>query len=82
MANENNENLEFSLEEELKADDQGELKQKIQTQLNDQILQIEKVLSAGVTPDEYNSLNQVRIGLQSALVILEKVWQHFHKTKA
>ena len=76
------ENLEFSLEEKLKADDQGELKQKIQAQINDQILAIEKVLSAGVAPEEYASLNQVRIGLQSALVILEKVWQHFHKTKA
>ena len=76
------ENLEFSLEEKLKADDQGELKQKIQAQINDQILAIEKVLSAGVAPEEYASLNQVRIGLQSALVVLEKVWQHFHKTKA
>ena len=76
-----NENLEFSLEEELKADDKGELKQKIQTRLKDQILEIEKTLSAGVAPEVYTSLNQVRIGLESALVVLEKVWQQFHKTK-
>ena len=77
-----NERLEFSLEEKLKADDQGELKQKIQTRLNDQIVEIDKTLSSGVAPEEYNALNQVRIGLQSALVVLEKVWQQLHKDKA
>ncbi len=77
-----NEKLEFSLEEKLKADDQGELKQKIQTRLNDEILEIDKTLSNGVAPEEYTSLNQVRIGLQSALVVLEKVWQQLHKDKA
>ena len=77
-----NERLEFSLEEKLKADDQGELKQKIHTRLNDQIVEIDKTLSGGVAPEEYTALNQVRIGLQSALVVLEKVWQQLHKDKA
>ena len=76
------EKLEFSLEEKLKVDDKGELKEKIKTRLNDQISEIDKVLSGGVAPDEYASLNQVRIGLQSALLVLEKVWQQLHKTKA
>ena len=77
-----NEKLEFSLEEKLKADDQEELKNKIKTRLNDQIVEIDKVLRSGVTPEEYTSLNQVRIGLQSANLVLEKIWQQFHKTKA
>ena len=77
-----NERLEISLEEKLKADDQGELKQKIHTRLNDQIVEIDKTLSGGVSPEEYTALNQVRIGLQSALVVLEKVWQQLHKDKA
>ena len=69
------EKLEFSLEEKLKADDQEELKNKIKTRLNDQIVEIDKVLRSGVTPEEYTSLNQVRIGLQSANLVLEKIWQ-------
>ncbi len=77
-----NEKLEFSLEEKLKADNQGELKQKIHTRLNDQIVEIDKTLSGGVSPEEYTALNQVRIGLQSALIVLEKVWQQLHKDKA
>ena len=77
-----NERLEFSLEEKLKVDDRGELKQKIQTRLNDQIAKIDKTLSGGVAPEEYTALNQVRIGMQSASMILEKVWQQLHKDKA
>ena len=76
------EKLEFSLEEKLKADAQGELKNKIKTQLSNQITEIDKTLSSGVSPEEYTSLNQVKIGLQSALVVLEKIWQQLHKTKA
>ena len=75
------EKLEFSLEENLKADDQGELKKKIHARLNNQITEIDKSLSAGVSPEEYTRLNQVKIGMQSALVVLEKIWQQFHKTK-
>ena len=73
------EKLEFSLEEKLKIDDKGELKEKIKAQLNDQISKIDKILSNGVAPEEYASLNQVRIGLQSALLVLERVWHHLHK---
>ena len=74
--------LEFSLEEKLKADVQGELKHKIKTQLSNQVAEIDKTLSGGVSPEEYTSLNQVKMGLQSALVVLEKIWQQLHKTKA
>ena len=76
------ERLAFSLEEKLKMDEQGELKREIDAQLNAQIAKIDKVLSAGVSPQEYTKLNQVKTGLQSACMVLEKVWQQFHKTNA
>ena len=75
------ERLVFSLEEKIRVDDKGELKHKIESQLNTQIAEIDKSLNAGVSPDEYTRLNQVRNGLQSALMVLEKVWQQFHKVK-
>ena len=75
------ERLAFSLEEKLRDDAQGELKREIEKQLNAQIAEIDKQLNSGVSPDEYTELNQVKIGLQSALVVLEKVWQQFHKDK-
>ena len=73
--------LAFSLEEKLKVDAQGDLKREIEEQLNAQIAEIDKQLDGGVAPDEYTKLNQVKIGLQSALLVLEKVWQQFHKDK-
>lgn len=75
------EKLAFSLEEKLRADDQGELKREIEARLNAQITEIDKTLSGGVSPDEYTELNQVKTGLQSALAVLEKVWQQLHKDK-
>ncbi|MBC6413331.1 MAG: hypothetical protein GDA45_00125 [Chromatiales bacterium] len=73
------EKLSFSLEEKLREDDTGELKREIERQLNDQITEIDGCIKDGVSPDQYTELNQVRIGLQSALTVLEKVWQQFHK---
>ena len=75
------EKLAFSLEEKLKMDEKGELKREIEARLSTQIEQIDKSLSAGVSPQEYTELNQVKTGLHSALVVLEKVWRQFHKTK-
>ena len=75
------ERLAFSLEERLKTDEKGELKREIEARLNAQITEIDKSLGAGVSPDEYTELNRVRTGLHSALSVLEKVWQQFHKDK-
>jgi len=76
-----NEKLAFSLEEELRADGQGELKRKIQAQLSAQITEIDKSLNAGLSPQEYSNLDQVKAGLQSAFIVIEKIWQQFHKDK-
>ena len=74
------EKLAFSLEEKLKMDEKGELKGEIEARLNAQITEIDKSLGAGLSPEEYTELNQVKTGLHSALIVLEKVWQQLHKT--
>lgn len=73
------EGLRFSLEEALKADNKGQLRAQIQSQLLEQIAEIDKQLNSGVAPDEFAKLDTVKKGLQSAVIVLDKIWKYLHK---
>lgn len=73
------EGLTFSLEEDLKADNDGKLKTQIQSQLLEQLTEIDKQLNSGLPPDEYAKLDTVKKGLQSAVLVLDKIWKQLHK---
>ena len=73
------EGLRFSLEEALKADNKGQLRAQIQSQLLEQIAEIDKQLNSGVAPDEFAKLDTVKKGLQSAVLVLDKIWKYLHK---
>lgn len=70
--------LMMDLENELKEDKNGELKIKLRDDLAEQISAIDAHLRKGVAPEEYSRLNTIKQGLQSAEVVLERVWLYHH----
>jgi hypothetical protein len=70
--------LTMDLEQRLQEDTGGELKKELQDEFARQISGIEGRLKQGVAPDEYARLDTVKQGLQSASVILERLWLHYH----
>ncbi len=70
--------LTMDLEDRLKQDTGGEFRKELQDQFSRQISDIESHLKKGVVPDEYARLNTTKQGLQSASVILERLWLYYH----
>ena len=70
--------LTMDLEQRLKEDTGGELKKELQGEFARQISDIENHLKKGVVPDEYARFNTIKQGLQSASVILERLWLYYH----
>ena len=71
--------LMLDLENEIKEDKDGTLKRRLREALSEQISAIDMHLRRGVVPDEYSRLNTIKQGLQSAEVVLERVWLYYHK---
>ncbi len=70
--------LTMDLENELKEDTSGEFKKKLHDGFSQQISAIDSQLKKGVAPDEYACLNTIMQGLQSADVVLERIWIYYH----
>ena len=73
-----NHHLTMDLEEKLKEDTNGEFKNNLQNTFNRQISEIDSELKKGAVPDEYVRLNTIKQGLQSAGIILERLWLYYH----
>lgn len=75
------ENLTADMEERIKSDESGELKKELHTRITAQIEAIDAKLKSGLSPEEFRKMNTIKVGLQSALVILERIWLYYHTQK-
>ncbi len=71
-------NMTSDMEDKLKADKSGELKKQLSSRLTLQIEKVDAELKSGVSPDEFKRLNTIKVGLQSSLVVLERIWLFYH----
>ncbi len=71
-------NMTSDMEDKLKADKSGELKKQLSNRLTSQIEKVDAELKSGVSPDEFKRLNTIKVGLQSSLVVLERIWLFYH----
>ncbi|MGU9977094.1 MAG: hypothetical protein ACNYNY_00140 [Candidatus Oxydemutatoraceae bacterium WSBS_2016_MAG_OTU14] len=71
-------NMTSDMEDKLKADKSGELKKQLSNRLTLQIEKVDAELKSGVSPDEFKRLNTIKVGLQSSLVVLERIWLFYH----
>ena len=68
----------MDIELELEEDDSGELRSRLRDELREQISAIGTLTSAGVAPAEFRRLDSMKRGLQSAEIVLERIWLHYH----
>lgn len=69
----------FPLEAELKADERGERRDVLLADLRQQALAIKHKLDEGVVPAEYQRLERLHEGLESAAQVIELLWSTHHK---
>ena len=62
----------------LKDDAQGKLRDSVRSSIIEQKTLIEATLRRGAPPDEYNRLNAIKQGLDSADLILDRFWNYYN----
>ena len=67
------------LEIGLKDDPQGTFRDAIRQGINEHKAQVEAALRRGAPPDEYNRLNALKRGFDSANVILDRFWTYYNQ---
>jgi len=70
----------FPLEAELKADERGERRDALLNNLRQRSLDIKHKLDEGAPPAEFQSLERLHKGLESAAQVVDLVWNIHHKT--
>ena len=78
MANEAEERIVMDLEARLKDDQEGSLRSEVEAGISEQITMIEVTLNKGAPPAEYQKLNTIKSGLESARLILNRIWSYYH----
>lgn len=79
MANEDQEKIMMDLEVRLKEDADGSLKSSVAAGIDEQRAAVEAKLRGGAPPDEYRRLEKLKAGLDSASLILDRTWSHYHR---
>ena len=79
MANEGENGILMDLEARLKDDRNGSLQSEVAAGIAEQIAAIDGTLRKGAPPAEYQSLSAIRSGLESANLILDRLWSYYHK---
>ena len=79
MANEAQEGIVMDLEARLKDDRDGALRSEVAGGISEQIAAIDATLRKGAPPEEYQKLSTIKTGLESANLILDRVWSHYHR---
>ena len=78
MANEGEERIVMDLEVRLKDDQDGSVRSEVAAGIDEQIAAIDASLKTGVPPAEYQKLNTIKSGLESANLVLDRVWSYYH----
>ena len=79
MENEGENGMLMDLEARLKDDRDGTLRSEVAAGIAERIAAIDAALSKGAPPAEYQKLNAIKSGLQSANLILDRFWSHYHR---
>ena len=79
MANAQEDGIVMEIETRLKEDQDGSLRSSLAAGIDEQIAGIDAALKKGVPPAEYERLSTLRSGLESAGLILDRTWSHYHR---
>ena len=79
MANEGDERIVMDIESRLKDDQDGSLRSEVAAGIAERIAAIDATLKSGAPPAEYQRLNTIKSGLESANLILDRVWSYYHR---
>lgn len=79
MANEAEDRIVMDLEARLKDDEDGSLRSEVAGGFSEQIAAIDATLRKGASPAEYQKLTTIKTGLESANLILDRIWSHYHR---
>ena len=79
MANEVEHGIVMDLEARLKDDRDGSLRSEVAAGIAEQIAAIDTTLKRGAPPSEYQSLHTIKSGLESAHLILDRLWSYYHR---
>ena len=79
MENEAENGIVMDLEARLKEDADGSLQSEVAAGIARQIAAIDVTLRKGAPPAEYRKLGTVKSGLESANLILDRIWSYYHR---
>ena len=79
MVEKGEERIVMDLEARLKEDRDGSLRSQVAAGIAEQIAATDATLKKGAPPTEYQQLNTIKSGLESASLILDRVWSYYHR---
>ena len=79
MANETEDRIVMDFEARLKDDRDGSLRSEVAGGIAEQIAAIDATLRKGASPAEYQKLTTIKTGLESANLILDRIWSYYHR---
>ena len=79
MTNETEDGIVMDLEARLKDDGDGSLRSEVAGGIAGQIAVIDSTLRKGASPAEYQKLTTIKTGLESASLILDRIWSYYHR---
>ena len=78
MANEEQDRIVMEMESRLQEDRDGSFKASVAAGLEEQIVAIDALLKRGAPPEEYQRLRKLKVGLESARLVLNGTWSYYH----
>ena len=79
MARQEEERIVMDIEARLMDDRDGSLRSELAAGITEQIAATDAMLKQGVPPAQYQALNTIKSGLESANLILDRVWSYYHR---
>ena len=79
MARKDEDGIVMNIEARLKDDRDGSLRSEVAAGIAEQIAATDATLKKGVPPAEYQKLNTIKSGLESANLILDRIWSYYHR---
>ena len=68
----------LEMEEQLKKDTDGTYRKQLLDQLSVSLGEIKNALDAGLAPDEFQAMNQLKDAVEDASTVVENVWNGLH----
>lgn len=78
MANGEQERIVTEIESRLKDDEDGSFKTSVASGIDEQLVAVDAALRKGAPREEYQQLQKLKAGLESARDILDRTWSAFH----